>query len=1125
MATTKAQEFEKKMKVLREEGLFPEELREVGTGTRYLVISYGGTGADALFQIRRTMKRSLPKDQYEEYFRFLAVDTDINTKNETKKIVDETGVEKTVIVDALEPKEFFHLDNTAAKSAIYTDANLFAEWINPQLPGVIKADGKMLDGNGASATRQIGRLLLFSSVNSDGLANHVKKLVGELTFGTADDLCVMIVTGIAGGTGSGIVIDATYLIRDAITGMAGNVGQNAKYFGFVMLPPTGTDPDSPTKVRSGNRNGYAALKEINQFMTLANRSEKYTQQFSGKMVVSEKNLFDTCYLLDGVSMGVAHKDARAFVKNVLAECLLDMVTSMPVETHGGGAAAPAAVDSLFSDVGAHSKVMVMGKTHKTAPRDADYIYCVLGHGNTTIPTRIIKNYVAKQVYDWMMQMFRKCGNVTREDAERFLKGVFMSNASDMVQKQRIDEAIAKHFLYEQGSKYGPYYVINLLAEAAQVAFEKSRNVFSTQRTKDRYNAVGQYFLQQNNQYFSVYTKVMDALGEVLTRDYDLICKGEYYAATGASNTYTFVPIDLSEGDKATTAVKKYLDGLVTPNNNGPVMVKLLKTIQENRNVWSELLSADGRSGSFDASRELRKFWNKAITEIVNANIEDLLIKVYSGDNDARYDPDSPESVAALKKAALVIFGNMFGAAGIALPTAELDTASGLALDDFSGNNMMFVPKHAPHLRAELETLAAVNKMNIKVYESTSDSQISCYTQYASLPAFKFKWVQRAEEDYETNIGSVGLHISETAGGSQWRDFPNLLPRSTWNFVAYKPGYKNGREFVLADRAVTLFNEAKRLGLTSATPLVGSSVLQYSVRNLSEDRIPDAKLFKEYDIRNVSSASVATLADRDAFAAQISEEAMRKAKVLFASVSSWAGTETAQIPHKLADVDDKLFTEHDLTTTATVLTVPDPKPTGWDEEIAADILRKKPELMVSLRGTVAVLQALENLLKQDNMVEEFCKFVVADLFRYNAPLYTWEYSDGRSQKALLNAKVGDKIQENAPYYFMYQEFAKDADNIVKALQPAYNHIAGEYLPLAEKVQAQLAMNAKAQELYKKNNEKLTYDYRNPDPMTMFGSTEFGNMAKLKDYDAMEISKFYKRMNQTLIAVFSVDPYLK
>lgn len=161
----------------------------------------------------------------------------------------------------------------------------------------------------------------------------------------------------------------------------------------------------------------------------------------------------------------------------------------------------------------------------------------------------------------------------------------------------------------------------------------------------------------------------------------------------------------------------------------------------------------------------------------------------------------------------------------------------------------------------------------------------------------------------------------------------------------------------------------------------------------------------------------------------------------------------------------------------------------------------------------------------NQISTNCLSSLTFISKYNDSLYTWEYSDGRSQKALFSAKVGDKIQENAPYYFMYQAFAKDADNIVKALKADYDHAVGVGLDKADQIKAELAMNAKATELYKQNNVKLTYDYKNPDPMTMFGSTEFGTMSKIKGYDAMEISKFYERMNQTLVANFGVDPFAK
>ncbi len=91
-----------------------------------------------------------------------------------------------------------------------------------------------------------------------------------------------------------------------------------------------------------------------------------------------------------------------------------------------------------------------------------------------------------------------------------------------------------------------------------------------------------------------------------------------------------------------------------------------------------------------------------------------------------------------------------------------------------------------------------SKKDLIAAKTTLTDRLSCYTQYVGLPAFMLAWAQRAEPDYERAIadGAVGLHISETADGIRWRDFPNLIPEALWQ----KIHYDNEREKKLADRA-------------------------------------------------------------------------------------------------------------------------------------------------------------------------------------------------------------------------------------------------------------------------------------------------------------------------------------
>ncbi len=169
------------------------------------------------------------------------------------------------------------------------------------------------------------------ALNIAAVTTKVRKRVAELTNNTHFPLQVFILTGIAGGTGSGAVIDLTYLIRNTVESMPGNldnpgcfVPARSQYCGFILLPPTGVSTD-PLYIDRGNRNGYAAMKEINYFMGIRERGDSYEMTYgNGQRVCSRKNIFDECWLV-GDTGGIVFSDPREVAINDLAATLLNRV--------------------------------------------------------------------------------------------------------------------------------------------------------------------------------------------------------------------------------------------------------------------------------------------------------------------------------------------------------------------------------------------------------------------------------------------------------------------------------------------------------------------------------------------------------------------------------------------------------------------------------------------------------------------------------------------------------------------------------------------------------------------------------------------------------------------------------
>ena len=1027
--------FTRRIDKMKEDGFFLPSPRYLSGDTRYLIVSYGGTGAESLFGVKKQFEAMLPAADLTQRVRFLAIDTDPTTQKYTKEVRHENGTTEVVELDALNNDQFFLLLGSTARLIIGNDDNITA-WVNPQLREKIKADPTYLNGNGASGTRQVGRLTLYPSQNVSALTSKIKKLVGELTNGTHAPLRVFILSGIAGGTGSGTVIDLTYLIRSIIESMPGdldspelNVPTRTNYCGFILLPPTGASTD-PTYIERGNRNGYAALKEINHFMTIDHRSGGYALTYGdGRTVESNKKIFDVCYLLDGVSDGTGHENPRKEAIGVLSRCMLDMITASQAQADGTSIQA---VDSFMNDQATTRTGMVSAKPIAHAMRDADYIYCALGHSEFAMPANEIKAYVAKQMFDKIHRLFENCSNVQPDDVEEFLKRVIQRGAgTESSIRRTMDEELDTIFTNLSGRKGGPYYAINLLRDVNQ-EIGRQRNKMRLMRigraTDETLDQIQRYALYCNNSTFEVFTAVLEALKALFADQYGAVVKTEK-----DNRTYTFIPQSLGSAQGAQKIVD-YLDDLVCSEHLRELTTALLQEMVANRGEWIDLIESNGVSA---APATMRRFWNTELDKLVRATMEDFLIKYFSGNSDAYYDPENHNATLPyLQNAANAIFNQMLGAGGKAQPMADI-TQTGLTSNDFNGHTYLLVPECAPNLYAELKSLAsnAPAGNEIKVCTSLAADRISCYKQYTSIPAFKLAWVCRAESDYEKGLvtpAGIGVHMSETSGGNQWRNFPNLLPRSTWKMLP-KSNYFNDRENKLADRSVTLFTDAAKLNLTTGRQAVaGTPNLTYTVKVLPVAYRPDDALFRELDRCLDGSANQRRmLADIDA-----SAEAC--ANALFAKIPNW--TSAANIPMTLEDAGLDLK-ERELFYPDSILNVgpADKKPEGWDEYMAQCMLRKMPTVINELSGTVMVMKKLHAMVTKSvqasSIIKVFAQYLVTDMFSYDAPTHQWQYRDANGFPVEL-AFIATDLEKMTERYIMFNAFREKYDSIVKATSPLF-----------------------------------------------------------------------------------------
>ncbi len=1059
-------------------------------------------------------------------------------------VVDEGGNTSTQKEERFTPGEFFWLDNVPAKNMIENNSlGPVKNWVNPSIIDEIIANPIHMDGNGAGSTRQHGRILLSAEDNFTNFCIKVKGLVAQLTNDEDTKLKVLIISGISGGTGSGIVVDATYIVQHAIRSHSEELYRSTSFDGFILLPPTGTSKNE-TDIKKGNRNGVAALKEIDHFMGIARRKECYKETFGTTVVSIDKPLFTICYLLDGSINGIHISNPRERSVEVLKNCILDMITSLPVTSDAKGVQD---VASFMSDTPAFKTSLIGTKFTHVAPREANYTYCALGHGTMQIPLELMKAYVAKFVFDRMWELFKRCENVSEDDVNGFLKaagapddgqlsGAFEGDPNQL--KLAVNKAVHTGFMTDPnnpGKKGGPYYMVNLLNRAGAELARRSQTVGSyvigarqKQTRMDQYAFINRLISTHRKNLFDVYVEVMEQLKEQLKSGSDILCDSrkmqDYY-----HSTYSFTPISFGTTDTASQLVKTYLDTLINGTRINEMCSDLIQEMFNNRAEWTQL-TVDSQSGAvpkFAAADRFRQFWQSKINKIVSASLEDYLIKYYSKDPTAQWEDDpnnpgkgTPKAEAAIKIAATALVKEMWSKAGYAAPLVSLHPALNLDVDEFNGHKMFLIPKSAPHLidavKFEISQTDDKSKKDIKVAPSLVEDQISCYTQYTNIPAFMLQWAKKAEPHYEHSLSmhEKGMHMSETAGGNLWSNFPNLIPPVIWPKIDQV--YVPSREIALREQASNLFDRALALGLPIKSN-VGNT--HYEFIHLPQSMIPDASLFKLLDFEKPDSR--AWIDAKNNLEAAVAA----KAQALFEKHNWEQDTEMLakeDVASRINALLDQPMPKKSLLFLETVMqTHPNEDPEvvkDWDEYLAGALLRTSTEYTMLVRGTVVVLEALyEMIVKAQSIkkrISDFAHFHVANLFDYVAEEMTYYCVNIQGyQEEVFGVEFNNKIQEQYPEYFLYNKFLEKAVEMTESLQGQYDLVGPATAPSkAEAIARSRQLADKAAAELARISALLVYDRTKPTEGLM--SKRFEQDCAGYHQNAEEIRDFYRKLQNAL-----------
>ena len=230
-----------------------------------LVVGLGGTGCDALQTIKKTFAERyvLPKDKKGQ---------DLPAPQKTAYLGFDSVGQKP---DGLEVNEYVDISLSGIdKILVDQDKMLFPfekTWVNRNLR-------RSNPGPGMGTIRQAARLALSRNYGKvkqaiQGALNTIVSTEMGNNNGLVQSIEIVIVTGIGGGTGSGIFLDMCQILRE----VARPYVIPAKLTGYIVMPDVSL---MNVKAAAGmadpiKRNAYAALKELDFWMRVKQHEVPY----------------------------------------------------------------------------------------------------------------------------------------------------------------------------------------------------------------------------------------------------------------------------------------------------------------------------------------------------------------------------------------------------------------------------------------------------------------------------------------------------------------------------------------------------------------------------------------------------------------------------------------------------------------------------------------------------------------------------------------------------------------------------------------------------------------------------------------------------------------------------------
>lgn len=308
----------------------------------HLIIGLGGTGGKIIRELRKRIYQEFRNVDPGNgvHIDYVYVDSskdDLDSRSDWKVLGKSVhlGEAQKVDINGLSTSVLDNINQYPGLRAFMSDDDIH----------MIRADramGELIGAGIGGQRRRLGRMLLANNMASTGdrgnFENMVRAAVKRLQSNSSDEnVTFHICAGLAGGTGSGSIIDTVAQLRTWYP--YNNKPQKYKIRLMVYIPEQALAYSSDDKGYY-QANGYAALSEINAFsigeyrpVDIKGEIDIYSQK--PKRLPENQDAFEACYIYSNINEHGKIKDLKYELPATVADFLFQTIV-VPEITGGKG---------------------------------------------------------------------------------------------------------------------------------------------------------------------------------------------------------------------------------------------------------------------------------------------------------------------------------------------------------------------------------------------------------------------------------------------------------------------------------------------------------------------------------------------------------------------------------------------------------------------------------------------------------------------------------------------------------------------------------------------------------------------------------------------------------------------